>query len=477
MSIKKSLLWMAIAQGFSFALQFSSSLVVARYLSPHEAGIYAAALSILSLLSMAQTLGLPALIIREQALTPQLSGSAFTINAFVSVLLSCAILGIAQAGESLLGDAGVRHALLGLAPLPLFGIISFLPAAMMEREGEFKSIALIGTLGAIAGATVIILAAVAGASYMSIVYGQWANTGVVTAVMAFVGRRHGRVRPSLTAWRRVADFALQMIAVSGINNLSTRASDIILGRIAGLPALGYFNRSSALNGLLWTNIHLFIGRVMLVDYAELYREGKSLRERYLRTVEMITALLWPLFLGLAVLARVIVELLFGANWVFTATPLALLAFASAIQVAITMTWELFAATDRMRDQTRVEVIRSIVALSSFTAGCFISMNAAAAARILDAVFALILYRPYLNSMTDTRFRDFIPVYGRAALLSLLAVGPALVLVCQYPAFNPPLLLAAGTACLGILLWAVALAAMRHPLFMEIRSRRDRIATI
>lgn len=468
MPIKNSLLWMGLAQGISFLLQFGSSLVVARYLSPHETGIYAAALSIVSLLSMAQTLGLSALIIREKDLTAELTGSAFTINALVSVVLAAIIFAISYAGEALLGDAGVRHALFALAPIPLLGIVSFLPAAMMERRGEFKTIALIGTAGTIAGAIVIVAAAILGQSYMSVVYGQWTNACIVTFAMAIVGREHARVRPGLTAWRSVADFALQMVAVSGINNLSTRSSDVFLGYFSGLASLGFYNRASALNGLLWTNIHLFIGRVMLVDYAELYRQGISLRERYIRTVEMITALLWPLFIGLAILSQPIVTLLFGPRWQFAATPLAMLAIASAIQVAITMTWELFAATDRMRVQTRVEIIRSIFALVTFVGGCLISLNMAAAARIVDALFALYLYRPHLNAMTDTRFRDFIPAYRRAALLTVAACGPSAVLMIFANEASTNLFRLAAAILGGVLLWVILLFVLDHPLRGELR---------
>lgn len=470
MSIKRSLAWMGLAQLLSFALQFASTIVVARYLTAHESGIYAAALALVGILALIQTMGLPALIVREATLTAEVKASAFTVNALVSVLLSLAIAALSFGGEAMLGDIGVRYALLGLAPTPLFAIFSFLPAAMLERDGDFKGIALIGTAGAITGTSVVIVSAVAGMSYMSVVFGQWANVATVTIGMNIVGRHHVALQPSLHAWRRVADFALQMLAVTGVNSLSTRLSDILLGYFTGLSALGLFNRASAINGLLWNNIHVFIGRVMLVDYAALVRDGQSLRERYMRTVAMITALLWPLFIGLAILAGPIVVTLLGERWLLAATPLALLSISSAILVAITMTWELFAATDRMRVQTRIEIIRSVVALAAFVGGCLISLNAAAGARILDALFAIILYRKHINDMTDTRTRDFAGVYLRAMGLTILACGPAAAVMAAYRwAAQTPLTLLAPAMALGIILWASGLYALRHPLWQEVSS--------
>ncbi|MGK2908871.1 MAG: oligosaccharide flippase family protein [Sphingobium sp.] len=471
MSIKKSLAWMGGAQVISLVLQFASTVVLARYLSLHEAGIYAVALAVVAVLALIQNLGLQALIVREEVLTPEISTTAFTINALISLFLAVVIAAISFAGGTWLGDPGVQRALSVLAITPLFQILIFLPAATMEREGRFKEIALVGTAGTVCGTIATIILVLFGFSYMSVPYAQWV-TGTVTAIlMTIVGSRHVSFRIGFQSWRRVGDFGLQMLAVSGINSASTRLSDIVLARLLGLSALGLYSRASSLNGMIWTNVHLLIGRVMLVDYAALHRSGQPLRDRYLRTVEIVTALLWPMFIGFAVIAKPFIFTVYGERWVPAAVPLALIMLGSAIQVAITMTWELFAATGQLRTQTRIEFIRSGVSLSAFVGGCFISLEAAAAARVVDALFALFLYRPHLNRMTGTVFADFHGIYGRSALLTLLACAPAAGLSAWSGfAANIPVIPLAGAISLGIVLWAAGLFMLRHPLVAELRRR-------
>ncbi|AUW59605.1 polysaccharide biosynthesis protein [Sphingobium sp. SCG-1] len=471
MSIKKSLAWMGGAQIVALILQFASTIVLARYLTLHEAGIYAVALSLVAVLALVQHLGLQALIVREEVLTREISTTAFTVNALISIALSGVIMATSLAGGRLLGDPGVQRALGVLAISPLFQIFVFLPAATLEREGQFKQIALVNTAGAVCGAIATIILVLGGFSYMSVPYAQLVNGAVTAVLMSIVGSHHVSFRIGFHAWRRVGDFGLQMLAVSGINSLSTRLSDIVLARFLGLSALGVYNRASGLNGMIWTNVHLLIGRVMLVDYAALYRSGGSLRERYLRTVEIVTALLWPMFIGFAVIAKPFILIVYGERWIPAAVPLALIMLASAIQVAITMTWELFAATGQLRVQTRIEFIRSGVALAAFVGGCLISLEAAAAARVIDALFALMLYRPHLDRMTETTIRDFWSIYGRSALLTLLACGPAglLTIAMGFSAQIPVVLLIAAIA-IGIVLWVGGLFVLRHPLVAEIRKR-------
>lgn len=164
-----------------------------------------------------------------------------------------------------------------------------------------------------------------------------------------------------------------------------------------------------LNGLIWNNIHLVIARVVFVDYAGLHRRGVPLRDRYLRTLEIMTATLWPAFAGLGVFARPFIMMVYGEKWLPAALPLLLLTIASIIKVGICMTWEIFAVMGELRAQTRIVSIRTALAFPVFMVGCMISINAAAAASVADAALAFLLYSPHLNRMTKTSMADFPPI--------------------------------------------------------------------
>lgn len=476
MSVSRSLAWMGLSQVIILSCQFGAQVVLVRHLTLHEAGVYAVGLAVVGVLSLVQTLGLQALIVREDVLSPDLVRTAFTVNALISVGLAGAILATSWAGAAWLGDPGVQRVLAVLAVTPLIGIFSFLPAALMEREGRFREIAIAGAAGSVAGAIVTILLAVQRFTYMSAAYAQWASIGATTVLTVVLGRENASLRMGLKAWRRVGDFGMQMLAITGISALGMRLSDILLGRILGLSALGLYSRASGLNGLIWANVHLLIGRVMLVDFVDVHRLGRSLRDRYIQTVDIVTVLLWPIFAGFATVARPFIFNVYGPKWVSAASPLVFLAIASMTQVAITMTWELFAATGKLRTQTRIEFVRSLVALIAFAVGCAISLQAAAAARVVDAVFALILYRPHLNRMTGTAFVDFVPIYGRNLILTIIAIAPAAMLMAASGwAADISLGLLGAAIALGIALWMGALLFVRHPLLAEVRRWLDRRA--
>jgi O-antigen/teichoic acid export membrane protein len=407
--------------------------------------------------------------VREAEIKPDLMRTVFTINALLAVLLSTALAGLSELGGALMREPGVQRVLLVLSVIPLIGILEFLPASNVERNGEFRTIAVMNLLRAAASTLVTVSLAFTGFSYMSIVWGGVAGDVTGAAGFMIAGRQFVCFRLGFTGWRWILSFGLQQMAVHGVNTVSTRLSDLLLGRLLGLSALGLYGRASSLNALLWYNIHMVVARVVLVDLAGQRRHRTSLREGYLRTMEVIISLLWPGFAGLAILAGPLILVVYGKNWLAAAPPLAALAVSSMVLVSITMSWEVFVVCNETDRQARFEGIRAAFGLALFTAGCFVNLTTAAVARIGDALFSTALYRPHIQRMTDTRQADFLPIYWRGFILTVAACTPALILMSVFR-WSPhiPIALTLGAIAAGFVAWLGTMRLMNHVLFGEVR---------
>ena len=469
MSVRRSLAWMVLSQVGFFVLQFGGSVVLARLLSPYEMGVYALAAATVGILGIIQAFGLTNLVIREAETGPGLLASAFTMNTILAVVVACGVAGVASLGGYIFAESGVQQVLLLLAPIPLIGVLEFLPASMLERDGEFRAIAVVGLCKGLLATVLTVVLALEGYSYMSMAWGWLAGAVLSATMFMLIGHRHVSFRLSLLAWRHILHFGLRQLAIQGVSAFSARMSELILGRLLGLAALGLFGRASNLNNLLWSNINLVVGRVMLVDLAQQRRLGVSLRHAYLRSVDIMTAILWPAFAGLACLAGPFIRMVYGAEWVAAAAPLALLSVAAILLVSITMTWEVFVVCHEEGRQARFEFMRAGVGTAFFTLGCAVSLSGAAAGRVAEALFAITLYRSHLQRMTDTVWTDFARIYRRNALLTVAACGPAAILMFafQWRSTVPPSLVALAMTS-GAGLWLLALRLTNHILLDEVR---------
>lgn len=464
--------WMAFGQGGFFFIQFFGSVILARLLSPHEMGVFAVAMATLGLFGTIQAISLNKLVVRDGESHPELLPTIFTINALLSLLLAAATAGFGWLGGLWLEDPDVGHVLVILSFYPLIAIFEFLPAAQLERVGAFRTISLLHFAQAAITLAVTILLAFRGYGALSMAYGGIAGQIVNAGATMIAGRRFIDFRLSLAHWREPARFGVHMLAISGASGIGMRLSDILLAKILGLAALGMFARASNVFNMVWNNIHMVVARVLFVDIANITRQQESLRERYLHVVSMMTGLLWPAFGGLAVLAGPFIHRVYGPKWQAAAMPLSLLCIAGAILVSITMTWEVFVARGETARQARFEFIRVGFGTTAFLIGCLTGLVGAAASRIIDALFALGLYRPHLDRMTDTRLRDYLPLYLASGVATLAAILPALGLMHHY-GWNPAVPLPAALAAIvgGVLAWFLALILLDHPLYAEFRRLR------
>ena len=466
-SMRRSILWMGLSQGGMFVIQFGGSVVMARLLTPYEMGVYAVAAAATGVLTALRVFGLGAFLIREPDLTSQVKAAAFTVNALLSLAVAAGVVALSDLGATMLGEPGVRSVMMLLALTPVLVIFEMLPSSLLERDGAFMPLAA-GNLAKVAVATGTTIGfALQGASYMSIAYGTLAGSLFGMAYANVVGWRHASVRLSLHDWRRIVRFGLQMLTVTGVRSISLRLSDILLGRFIGLSALGLYSRASGLHSLLWDNLHQVVARVVFVGFSEHRRRGLPLHDTYLRAVAMMTALLWPAFAGLGILAGPVILTVYGPEWTGAALPLSLLAVSGIVMVANTMAAELYIVSGETGRQVPYELKRAGTGLILFVLGCMGGLVWAAASRIGEAAFGVLFSQRDILRMTGGRMAEYGPIFGQSALLTMAACGPSAVVMAVHGwSVHAPLLPITAAIAIGVAAWAITLWLLRHPLYHE-----------
>lgn len=469
---------MGLCQGGLFLAQFGTSLALARLLTPYETGIFSLAAAIAGLLSTLRSCGLSSYIVRAERVDAALLASVFTVNLILSGATAVLILGLSVFGSLLLGEPEVQRALMVLAIVPLLGTLEFRPSAMIERQGNFRAVAVVNMLRGLTASAAMLVLAIFGFSYMSQAYGQVAGTLAAVLAANSLGFRHVSLRMGLAGWREILTYGSRLFAIAGVAGIAGRLGDLVIGRMLGLSALGLFSRAASLNTLMWDHLHTVITRIVFVDLANHQRQGRSLRTSYLATLRMITVLLWPAFAGAAVLAGPIVHLLLGPAWAGAALPFSLLSIAAIVLSSLTMTWEVFLIRDQTALQARFEFIRNGAGLVMVAFGSLFGLGGVGMARISEALLAVALYRPHLERMTDTLGRDYVPIYLHAAGLTVVAIVPSVLVMSVWGwSAETPLASLAASIALGIAGWAFGLWYLRHPLVDEARLILSRLKLV
>jgi O-antigen/teichoic acid export membrane protein len=189
-----------------------------------------------------------------------------------------------------------------------------------------------------------------------------------------------------------------------------------------------------------------------------------------------------MLLGLAILSNPVVVLLYGAKWQAAALPLAFLTLAYALTAAIGLASELFILRHQTGRQVKIEAVRSTVGFLAFAAGATLNLQLAAAGKVVEALVALFLYRSVLGELLQSPEGALRKVYQESVLLTLAAVSPSLILMLGTGfSATTPISLILGSVVIGIVLWALLLLKLKHPLMDElhrlIKSRYPRRSAV
>jgi hypothetical protein len=423
MSARASLAVTVGANVLFFVIQFGSGIILARLLSPVEMGIYAVAMAAYWIVNAVQNLGLANYLVREPDLDPVKIGSVYAIGAIQALLLAGLLLLLAPLVAMWAHEprAAEPVRLLSLYALAI-AVHTTLSGHMMRRMqyGRFSATMLLQNI-VNAGTTIAL--AFAGFSYMSLAWGAVAGASAASLAALWLQRRDLAIRPTLAHWRDIWGFGSRLLLANLILNICAKIPDILLSRMAGVAATGLYNRAAGLVDVFSNTVLTSFTRVMASLFAQHRRETGGFRYAYLRMARISTGLVWPAFAGLAVLAAPVISLLYGERWALAAPVLSVLCIAAIINTSLLGRSEILTTGGDVAKLPRIESIRGVAGVAMFAVAAQVSMVAAAATRIADALIAVALYLPHVYRNANVGAADTPGLYGPSLVVTLAAIAP------------------------------------------------------
>ena len=306
--------------GISFATQyveliihFLGVLALARILSPDDIGTYSVAAFLMTLLHVFRDFGVVQYIIQEHELTTEKIQSAMG----VAIILALAVALVMWACSGLVADfydnPAIEEILVIMSASFAISPFGSLLIGILRREMKMGAIFHIKIFSALSHVAVALVLALNGFGAISL---AWAN---FAGILSF-GIAANLMRPKNTPWLPRFTNIKTILSFGGIaslgnaaNNAGTNIPDLVIGKVMNMAAVGYFSRATGLVQLFTRLITSALLPLVLPYFSQLRREGKDLATPYLSAVEQLTALAWPFFAALMLLAYPMVRALYGTT--------------------------------------------------------------------------------------------------------------------------------------------------------------------
>lgn len=469
MSVRAAALWALVSQYLSFAMQFATSIVLARwFITPAQLGQFSIAFAAVTLVAFLQDFGVTRYVNGERDLTPEKLRMAFTIS--VAFAWSIALLALASAWPiaAFYADPALFGITLIVASSYLLVPLAIVPQATCQRRMDYRSNAMIEIGSSVANAATALVLALLGYGALALAWGAFAQQAARLVISQW---RSGGMLP----WPLRISEARAVLALGGTNTVqvvcqtvSSRAPELALGAVVGNVAVGLFSRATGLALQLRTLIAGAVTGVFYPAFRRLRDSGEPLGPPYLRVVAAYTGVTWPAMAGIAVLADPVVRLLYGERWMEAAPLLAWVAFAQMFQVAVPLNADLPLLLGRHRTLIRVMVLETIASIALLAVTAPFGLLWVAISRAIHGIVWVAMYAPLLCRSVGLGARPLIATWMKGAVATVAAIVPALAgFVFWAPPGEAGFLQVLATACAGVALWFVALVVTAHPLHREL----------
>lgn len=446
---------MGLAQAGKMAVTMASIVILARLLAPEDFGLVAAISPLVAFVGLFRNLGLQQALVQRKSVEPAHLNQAFWISLWVGLAASLVVFLAAPAVGAFYGDPRLVP-LVRVASLSLvLGSLTTVPIALLSRRFAFGVIAAQELAMALAALGLAVAGAIAGLDAMALVAGTvGAAAAGLALVWGFAPYRPGR--PVLTADGALMRFGANLTGFNLVNFFSRNADNVLIGRFAGMAALGFYDRAYKLLLFPIQNINQPLSQIMIPILSRVQDEPERLKRIYLEVNWALALLILPGIAAAGMQSEALIALLFGPQWAPTAPIFAWLALASFVQPVTGTNGWLFIAKGRTDWMLRLGLYSSLVTVAAFVVGLRWGAEGVAAAYALSAyVLRIPVLLAVIDRLGPVRGRDLglvLAVPGAAAGLSALALPTVLEAAGAAPGLVSLILAAAlnyGTALAAV----------------------------
>jgi PST family polysaccharide transporter len=429
----RGFLWSAISFGGNKLFVFVSTLVLTRLLDPANFGVVAAGLVAIAYYEVLLDLGLSSALVQQQK-----TGHGRSVNAAFTVNLgTCTILAVANflAAPAMASFFHVPNATAVFQALSIYVLLRGVGAvqdALLNRDLRFREKAAADLTRAVVRGGIGVGLAFAGCGVWSLVIAFL----VAEACGTTVAWSRTRYRPAIAYdWETVRPllrFGAPVAALQLLAELGTNADYIVVGHRLGSTALGQYTIAFRLPELLLSNIFWIFSSVSFPVLSRARVEGiDAFRRAMLAFTRLVTLWGFPVSVGLALISRDAVHVLFGSQWDAAATPMMLISLALGFGCVGYASGDVFKAAGRPGTLLWINTIGTAIMVAGFIVAAPHGIDAVAAVH-LSAQFVYAFVRigvanRFMGTTAAEVLRAMWPSFAASAGIVLLALPPRLLI--------------------------------------------------
>jgi PST family polysaccharide transporter len=452
--------WNAAAKWSSQILSWTSTIVVARLLTPYDYGLVGMSGLFTSLAMVICQKGIGDAVIALRDLTRRQIAELNTVSLVMGIGLVGLSFVLAQPLARFFSAPPVRSIIVVVSGAYLINAFLVVPRALLQRELRFKLLSSIEMVRVLCQIVATVLFAWLKFRYWSLILG-YLVASLTEALLTSYWKRHEFAIPDIAKLRRELTFSRQVM-LSGVAWYAYDNADFgVAGRVLGGTALGNYTVAWTIASAPVDKIASLVAGVTPAFFSAVQTDKAELRRYLLRLTEIISLVTVPASFGLALVADYLVLALLGPKWSGVIGPLRLLSVFVAGRSVAAILPNLLTAIGDARFAMWATIGSAIFMPMAFLIGARWGTSGIAAAWVFayPPIMVPMYYRVFQK--TGMQLKEYVSVLAPA--LSASAIMGVVVLLTRsvLPAGSHPLPCLLLLVAIGALSYAGALLAFHR----------------
>lgn len=475
MSVKQKaihgIMWTGLAKACMQGVIFLIMLVLARLLSPQDFGIVGMAAIVTVAISLVNDRGLGTAIIQKNDVSADHLDSVFYGGLLFGIALFALSVAAAYPLALFFKNPAVQPVIAVLGFGFVIGSLGIVQKSFLNKELAFKQLAIAEVAASLASGVVSVVLALMRFGVWSLVVGALVRDGVNVALVWVYCRWRPRWFFSWRMFQELFAFSAKVLGNDVVSYAVMNMDVLIIGRLLGSEALGYYSLALNLVKMPVTRLSSVVSKVAFPAFSAIQDDRKKLQKGFLKSSALLSIIIFPMLLGLALYAREFITLFIGAKWLPMAMPLILLVPLGLAKSVSVIRWPALMALGRPDIELKWNLAYVLPLAATLYFGARISLEGAAAGISLLLVLTFPLVQTISDRIIHLGDREFYVSIAPAAFAGAVMVLTTLA----FKTFLLPLLplgllvrFVTGIV-LSSAIYLLILSRVARPLLLELRA--------
>lgn len=401
------LLWSGTSQGVRQILQFVITAILARLLTPDDFGVVGMAAVFTGFISVFNEMGWGASLIQKQDLTNRHISTVFWINIIVGIIMTIVTICISPL-VALFYHKEILKPIVAVLGLNFFiGSFALVQNALLTKNMRFKKLTFVEICSLCLTGVFGITLAIKGFGVWSLVYTSLLGSLINTILLWICSSWRPSFVFDWSKFKELFGFSTNLFAFQIVNYFARNLDYLLIGKFLGAASLGYYTLAYKLMMYPLQNISQVICRVLFPAFSAIQSDKQRVKDTYLKVIQSISMITFPMMLGLFVIAPELISLVYGNKWEPVVFLIQVLCFTGMLQSVGTTVGTIFMSQGRADMMLKWGLFAVPMIVLAIFIGVKWGINGVAIAYTTVSVFLWLLSHMYANRLINLKLKNFL----------------------------------------------------------------------